>query len=321
MAAAIVSVIVPNYNHARFLRQRLDTILAQTFPDFELILLDDCSSDGSQQILGEYASRPRVSHVVFNETNSGSTFKQWNKGVRLAHGEYVWIAESDDYSAPTFVGRMLAVLQSDPAITFAYCRSQYVDSGGRQTTPADSSLLYDPPWEEGFCRDGREACGRLFLPFNPVANASAVLFRKDIYERVGGADESLRLCGDWKLWAAMALEGKLAYVSEPLNYFRVHGSSVRDQVARARMDVAEFLHIAQWISTRVPLADHVFEKTCEQRAGLWVPAVMSMSVPLAMKARILRNAWAFDPHPVRSAVRPALRTVRLKIRRHWRGAS
>src|SRR5579875_340873 len=123
MAAAIVSVIVPNYNHARFLRQRLDTILAQTFPDFELILLDDCSSDGSQQILGEYASRPRVSHVVFNETNSGSTFKQWNKGVRLAHGEYVWIAESDDYSAPTFVGRMLAVLQSDPAITFAYCRS------------------------------------------------------------------------------------------------------------------------------------------------------------------------------------------------------
>ena len=92
-------VIVPNYNHARFLRQRLDSILAQTFQDFELILLDDCSTDESRTILEEYARDPRV-RLDFNEVNSGSPFKQWNKGVRFARGKYVWIAESDDYADP-----------------------------------------------------------------------------------------------------------------------------------------------------------------------------------------------------------------------------
>ena len=94
-----VSVIVPNYNHARFLRRRIDTILGQTFLDFELILLDDCSTDNSRDILTAYADDSRV-RIEFNATNSGSTFKQWNKGVRLGKGKYVRIAESDDYADP-----------------------------------------------------------------------------------------------------------------------------------------------------------------------------------------------------------------------------
>ena len=76
-----VSVIVPNYNHARFLPKRIESILNQTFQDFELILLDDCSTDDSRSILSSYASDPRVT-IEFNKVNSGSTFKQWNKGVR-----------------------------------------------------------------------------------------------------------------------------------------------------------------------------------------------------------------------------------------------
>src|SRR6266576_4746622 len=90
-----VSVVVPNYNHARFLRQRIDSVLGQTYQDFEVILLDDCSTDQSRSIIGEYQNDPRV-RVELNKRNSGSTFKQWNKGVWLVRGEYVWIVESDD---------------------------------------------------------------------------------------------------------------------------------------------------------------------------------------------------------------------------------
>src|SRR5260370_20691240 len=92
-----VSVIIPNYNHARYLRQRIESVLRQTYQDFEVILLDDCSTDDSRSILSSYAGDSRV-RMEFNEVNSGSTFKQWNKGVRLARVEYVWIAESDDYA-------------------------------------------------------------------------------------------------------------------------------------------------------------------------------------------------------------------------------
>src|SRR5262245_48768001 len=120
-----VSVIVPNYNHERYLRKRVESILAQTWPDFELILLDDCSTDSSRETLQSYAGDPRV-RVEFNERNSG-TFAQWNKGVRMARGRYIWIAESDDYADATFLERLVGVLEADPAITLAYCHSWSVE--------------------------------------------------------------------------------------------------------------------------------------------------------------------------------------------------
>ncbi len=110
-----VTVVVPNYNHARFLPKRIESILSQTFQDFELILLDDCSTDESRSILSSYASDPRVT-IEFNEANSGSTFKQWNKGVRLARGKYVWIAESDDYADERLLEGLVAVLDAEPEV-------------------------------------------------------------------------------------------------------------------------------------------------------------------------------------------------------------
>src|ERR1700712_406276 len=95
-----VSVIVPNYNHMLYLKQRIDSILAQTYRDFEVILLDDASVDGSVKILEHYRYNLKVKHIVLNTQNSGSTFAQWEKGLQLAQGDWVWIAESDDYADP-----------------------------------------------------------------------------------------------------------------------------------------------------------------------------------------------------------------------------
>src|SRR5512136_264482 len=104
-----VSVIVPNFNHAPYLTWRIDTILGQTFPDLELLILDDGSTDRSRRIIEKYRGRPRVS-IQVNPVNSGSVFRQWEKGLSLAAGDYVWIAESDDWAAPTFLERLVPVL-------------------------------------------------------------------------------------------------------------------------------------------------------------------------------------------------------------------
>src|SRR5215467_7397297 len=117
-----VSAIVPNYNHAPYLRKRIESILAQTYQDFELILLDDCSTDNSREILASYGNSSKV-RIEFNETNSGTPFKQWNKGVRLARGKYIWIAESDDYADDGFLERLASRLDAEPGAGFAYCRS------------------------------------------------------------------------------------------------------------------------------------------------------------------------------------------------------
>ena len=313
-----VSVVVPNYNHARFLRQRIDTILAQTFQDFELILLDDCSTDESRSILREYASDHRV-RTEFNEVNSGSTFKQWNKGVRLAQGKYVWLAESDDYADPRFLERLVALLDADPKVMIAYCRSWRVSDAGKLDEfvypLVDAADL--PRWSVDFCSDGAEECRRYFVIANLVRNASSAVFRKAGYEQVGGADENLRLCGDWKLWAGMALCGSMAYTSEPLNYYRLHHGSVWGHSRDGALETAEVLRVVRWVTEQVTPIDAARERSCEKLSQGWVMALMSSHVSLERKKSILRDVRAIDSHPMRRVLRPALTNVRMKIRRHW----
>jgi glycosyltransferase involved in cell wall biosynthesis len=312
-----ISVIVPNYNHERFLRQRVDTILAQTFQDFELILLDDCSTDNSCSILSEYRSDPRV-RLEFNKVNSGSPFKQWNKGVRIGRGEYVWIAESDDYAGEGLLERLVAALDAAPEVAYAYCLSWGVNAENQTDGFADRYLrhLSVDRWRSDFVVDGREECRSYFIRTNVVPNASAVVFRKATYEQVGGADENYRICGDWKLWAAMALTGKVAYFGEPLNYFRFHDASVRNRSTYEGRDVMEYLRVIRWLLSQVTPSAEVLEAMCTGEARRWVPAIMSMHVPLRLKLTILQNVFAVDPHPLRRMIRPALETVQLKFSRH-----
>jgi glycosyltransferase involved in cell wall biosynthesis len=314
-----VSVIVPNYNHARFLRQRLDSIVGQTFQDFELILLDDCSTDDSQSILREYAADPRV-RMAFNEKNSGSTFSQWNKGVGLARGEYVWIAESDDYADERLVERLVRALDADPEVTFAYCRSWQISEDGQQNGFIESCFRFLDAnrWTADFLADGREECRTSFVCTNPVQNASAVVFRKVIFGRVGGADENLRLCGDWKLWAAMAFEGKIAYVGEPLNYHRNHSESVRSTSNRVGLDAAEALQVIRWILGQVTPTEAVWE-TLRWGAGTYWPwAIVSPRVSFGVKRAILQDARAIDPHAMRRVFRTAMIAARLKLVKEFR---
>ena len=108
-----VSVIIPNFNHAAYLQKRIDSVLSQTYQNFEVIILDDCSTDNSTEIINQYKNHPKVAHIVFNKENSGSTFKQWEKGVALAKAEYIWIAESDDYADKNFLESAMQRLNSN----------------------------------------------------------------------------------------------------------------------------------------------------------------------------------------------------------------
>ena len=302
-----VSVIVPNYNHAHFLRRRIESVLGQTFQDFDLILLDDCSTDESRSILMEYANDPRV-RIEFNEVNSGSTFKQWNKGVRLARGEYIWIAESDDYADERLLERLVLLLRSEPSSVFAYCRSWRILADGQISGACDVDL--DPQrWRADFWADGREECQNYLIRRNTITNTSSVLFRKEAYVRAGGADESLVLCGDWKLWAAMALTGRIAYLGEPLNYYRSHDTNVRTKCQRLGLGPVEYLELIHWILQRVMPSDAAQRKLSEDAFSLWTPEVevlaqrepkvalrvidefLQLSGSECVERSVLANAW------------------------------
>ncbi len=299
-----VSIVVPNYNHARFLRRRVDTILHQTFQDFELILLDDCSADESGQILSSYTADPRV-RLELNTTNSGSTFRQWNKGVGLARGEYVWIAESDDYADAKLLERLVGVLDSGPKVVFAYCRSWRVSAADTVEGFADSYLDYlqTSRWTADYLADGYEEFRQYFVRLNIVPNASAVVFRKAIYEAVGGADESFRLCGDWKLWGSMSLKGDIAYLGEPLNYFRFHDQSVRGRDKLRDMSTEEMLRVAHWLLQRLPVPDSEGSEIRKFHSLHWTKAMTAKGLSIKRRRAILQNAMIVDPAALRRLFR------------------
>jgi glycosyltransferase involved in cell wall biosynthesis len=250
-----VSIILPNYNHARFLQQRIESILSQTYQDFELILLDDASTDNSRDVLSQYLTDPRI-QSDFNQTNSGSPFKQWNKGLNLAQGEYIWIAESDDYADPALLEKLVRVLDQHPSVGLAYCQSWEVDEQNTMLSTRQywTNDLNPDRWCQDFISSGAEECRNYLIFKNTIPNASAVLFRANQYRDSQIDNEQFRLAGDWLAWVKLLVHCDIAFVSEPLNYYRTHAHTARKKTWRTLTAMHERLHIAEYVKTEVGLA-------------------------------------------------------------------
>ncbi|AXY61088.1 MULTISPECIES: glycosyltransferase family 2 protein [Acinetobacter] len=248
-----VSVIVPSYNHAPYLKERIDSILQQSYSNFELILLDDLSPDNSSEILETYKNHPKVSHCIINEQNSGSTFHQWNKGIALARGELIWIAESDDIASPEFLEKLVPQFDHNPSLVLAYSQSYRMSSEGVVTGDwkDHTDSLDAEQFSHDFHMNGWEYIDRFLNTKNTVPNASAVLFRKQTYLDVGKACSHLNLIGDWSIWAKIISQGELFFSSECLNYFRYHTSSV---IAKAQKTAGPFKLRRQVIQFRLEIS-------------------------------------------------------------------
>lgn len=321
MSTPKVSIIVPNYNHARFLDQRLSSLLGQTFTDFELLFLDDASTDDSRSVFEKYSSDPRV-RAVFNTTNGGNTFKQWNRGVREARGEYVWIAESDDYADPQLLEKLVPKLEADPGCGVAYCQSLEVDDAGTVGRTLDwvTDSLDPVRWKTDFTNSGLDECRRYLLMANTLPNASGVVFRRKLYEEIGGADETMKLCGDWLVWAKLLGVSDVAYVAEPMNYFRQHGSTVRAQRINSLLFIFERYRIMAAIAGFAPIPDSILEPACQKMADIWEAYTRrDPSSARSWHLRVYREAMKVDPKITRrlylKTVRPWLGSIKNRLLR------
>lgn len=238
-----VSVVVPNYNHAPFLRQRIESILNQTYQDFELILIDDASTDGSRAILEGYRNNPHVTHLVCNEANSGSAFCQWDKGIELASGDWIWVAESDDYAEPTFLERMVEEVNRVPQCSLAYAATWWVDEEGNR--------LWDTPIShEVNTYEGCDFIRQRLAVSNSIANVSECLFRRRCYRPAERHRyEHMRLCGDWLFYVLLAEQGSVVEVKEPLSYYRQHGSNISNDAERRGLTFLEGIDVLDYMTT------------------------------------------------------------------------
>jgi glycosyltransferase involved in cell wall biosynthesis len=230
-----VSVIVPNYNHAPYLEERLRSIFDQTYPPHEVLFLDDASSDDSVEVARRLASESPVPfRFVLNESNSASTFRQWLKGIDLACGDLIWIAESDDTCRPELLERLVPAFL-DPEVTLAYCQSAMIGPDGRQYAADYLSATEDLSpvhWRYPYCVPGHEEVELALSQRNTIPNVSAVVFRRP--DKIEERDEleTLRLAGDWLFYAMRIRGGKIAYIPDSFNGHRHHDRTVRDGFQR-----------------------------------------------------------------------------------------
>ncbi|WP_179351888.1 glycosyltransferase family 2 protein [Winogradskyella vidalii] len=225
-----VSIIIPNYNHAAFLQQRLDSVFNQTFQDFEVILLDDASTDESANLLKANKNHPKVSCVVINTENSRSPFKQWKKGIDLAKGDYIWIAESDDYCALDFLE--ICLISLNKASGIAYVQSVDVDTEGKKlSNRIDYTATFKPNiWTGDFTLNGIDFISKYLSVKNVIPNASAVVFKKELLSSNCFSTQllTMKMCGDWLFWIQLASETNITFVNKNLNFFRHHAQVSRN---------------------------------------------------------------------------------------------
>ena len=264
-----VSVIIPNYNHAPFLKARIDSVLSQSFKDFEIILLDDCSTDASREIMETYRDKEKVAHIVFNEMNSGSPVAQWKKGIELSQGQLIWIAESDDLAEDSFLQTLVEGFNRYPDLLLAYCKSKMIDERGSFLKLADwMSPLDSQRWNESFVCETEEE--RYFLGFrNIIINASAVLFKKQAdfdFDSI----MKMRFLGDWIFWRSLlSRTGKVFYTAAPLSSFRSHDQSTRT-ILHAQNELQLFAEYKKLVPSRLsPLEgryDWIIQQWNDRRA-------------------------------------------------------
>lgn len=240
MITPTVSFIVPCYKLAHLLPECINTILSQSYGDFEVLIMDDCSPDNTTEVAQSFHDR-RVKHVRNNQ-NLGH-LRNYNKGINLARGKYVWLISADDYLRASYVlERYVDLLDRNPRIGYTFCAGFGVQNG------MESQVIGRYPVRED--RDhvipGHVMLKKL-LRSNFVLAASG-LVRRECYDKLSVFPLNMPWAGDWYLWCLFALYYDVGYFAEPMVCYRDHSLSMTTKLTHESLEACAVEDVAiPWI--------------------------------------------------------------------------
>lgn len=212
----MISVIIPTYNYARFLGEAIDSALAQTLPPLEVIVVDDGSTDATDEVLAAYGDRIRV----IRQKNQGVAMAR-NAGIAAARGDYLAFLDSDDAWYPRKLELQMPRFEADPELGLVHCGAETIDSVGQTLKTSTGGM--EGHVAEAMLRMDRE----VILP-----QGSAIVVPKRVAEEIGGYDERLPPSEDWDFCYRVASRYRVGYVAEVLVRYRLHGGGIHTNIPR-----------------------------------------------------------------------------------------
>ncbi|MGJ8560389.1 MAG: glycosyltransferase [Litorimonas sp.] len=261
-----VSVVVPNYNYAHYLEERLGSILSQTYLPTEIIFLDDCSPDNSLEVAKEILERqangdnPVPYRIIPNEKNVG-VYRQWLKAVEEAKEDWIWIAEADDTSHPKFLETLVSKVK--PRTSLVYCQSRKIDVNGEEISPnnfAHTNDISPTKWMSDYQENGVYEVVNSLAYRNSIPNTSSAIFRKSAAKGMGPQLTTFKYSGDWFFYSYLLARGDVGYSRQPLNNFRRHDGGVTRQQSKTSPYLIELSRIREYICKTFPILPSQIER-------------------------------------------------------------
>ena len=267
-----VSCVIPNYNYAHYIENRIDSVVNQTYPLYELIVLDDKSSDNSVEVIEKKLEKIKKEHpqlkvkFIPNKENSGSVFKQWERAFKEFTGDYLWIAEADDLCDKHFLNVVMKGFRNKKVV-LSYAESKMMDENN-QITEEDMRRVIDLEktcrYDHDYVNDGKAELEAILCTNNSIPNASGVVFRRneniDYQKYLKEAQEDFRLAGDWYFYVKVLLHGKVAYSSDSLNYHRYHTNSVTN-TTKDLIRLKEVIKVQNAVNEDIKLSEDAIERS------------------------------------------------------------
>jgi glycosyltransferase involved in cell wall biosynthesis len=230
-----VSVLVPTYNYEQYLPMAVESVLGQSYADFEVVLIEDCSTDGSRELAEKYYRLDDRVTLVLHHVNSGLSCAR-NSGLIAATGEFIAMCDADDIWLSHKLQVQMDRFKETPGVGVVHSDSAIIDREGKLTGQRFSDLMH---------RTGQVTSGNLFeeLCERNFMCVPTVIMRRETMEYAGGFDASLRSLEDWVCWAKSSRRYLFSYIEEPLVQYRVHGASLsHDPIGMAKNRV-KAIHI------------------------------------------------------------------------------
>lgn len=216
-----VSVIIPNYNYEKFIAATVESVLAQTYENIEIIIVDDGSKDNSLEVLKQFGEKIRI----IEQKNQGVSEAR-NNGVRNSTGDFVAFLDADDIWLPEKLQRQIEKFNSDAEIGLVHCSMTLID-------PQDKPI--------GELKDGQEDwVAEEFLLFERgvvVGAGSTALVKRQIFDEVGGFDLRLSTAADWDFCYQISCKYRFGFISEPLVLYRMHGTNMHGNIPRMEREM------------------------------------------------------------------------------------